>query len=190
MDGAPERGKLLTDRIGTRPDDTEFEFLFLEHYARVRQLLFRLTGNRAQAEELSNEVFWRLSRQPKSWLLTNNVGPWLYRIAVNTGIDAFRAATRRARNERNAAREAGHKLSEGDPLDTLLRQESRARVQCVLAGMKPARAQLLLLRSCGASYKEIGESLGLSVGSVGTLLNRAEAEFRKRYLALMVKEKA
>jgi RNA polymerase sigma-70 factor (ECF subfamily) len=182
-------GESLADSFHVSRDESEFEILFLEHYPRILRVLMRLTGNRAQAEELSNEVFWRLSRQPKSWLLTTNVAPWLYRIAVNLGIDAFRTSAKRARYESDAARD-GSSPSQDGPLDSLLRKENRIRVQQVLVAMKPVRARLLLLRSCGASYKDLAESLGLSVASVGTLLTRSETEFRKKYLALMAKETA
>jgi RNA polymerase sigma factor (sigma-70 family) len=167
----------------------EFELLFLEHYGRVLRLLIRLTGDRAQAEELSNDVFWRLSRRPASWLLTRAVGPWLYRTATNAGIDAIRAWSKRVRYESSAARDANHGPHQSGPLDDLLRDENRRRVREVLSTLDPACAQVLVMRSCGSSYKELSESLGVPVGSVGTLLNRAEAKFRKKYLALAAKEK-
>jgi RNA polymerase sigma factor (sigma-70 family) len=171
-------------------DESEFEFLFLEHYERVLRLLIRLTGDRGQAEELSNEVFWRLSRRPASWLLTQNIGPWLYRAAMNAGIDAIRASGKRTRYEGSAARDTKDGLHHNGPLEDLLRDENRRRVREALSALDPVCAQLLLMRSGGSSYKEIAESLGVSVGSVGTLLNRAEEKFRKKYLALTVKEKA
>ena len=71
----------------------------------------------------------------------------------------------------------------------VLREEERLRVQRTLSGMKPAWAQLLLLRSGGCFYNELAATLRVRTGSVGTLLNRAEADFRKRYLALVAKEK-
>lgn len=163
--------------------DSEFEALFLEHYPRVLGVLSRVVGNRSQAEELANEVFWKLSRQPASWLLTNHVGGWLYRTAVRAGIDALRASTHRRRHENAAALQTGRiGASETEALDELLREEQRARVRRVLGSMKPAQAQLLLMRADGLSYKELAETLQLAVGGIGTLLNRAEAEFRKRYL--------
>ena len=55
--------------------------------------------------------------------------------------------------------------------------------------MKRQRAELLMLRASGASYRELAEILNVSVTGIGTLLNRAEAEFRKRYLALIEREK-
>jgi RNA polymerase sigma-70 factor, ECF subfamily len=160
--------------------DYEFEAIFLEHYPRVLGILLRLTGNRAQAEDLANDVFWRLSRRPVHWLVTNNVGGWLYRTATYAGIDALRAANRRRHHEHAAALDdhAGPAL----PLAGVLREEARRSVQHVLASMKPAQAQLLLMRADGCSYRELAQALKVAPGSVGTLLNRAEAEFRKRYL--------
>ncbi len=180
-------GQLAASRLSVRENDSHFEFLFLQHYPKLLRFLMRLTGNQAQAEELSNEVFWKLSQQPKSWLLERDVGPWLYRTAFNAGIDAFRAASTRAKYEKNAVQ---NQTGSDGPLDLLLREENRQRVQRVLAQMKAERARLLVLRSLDTPYKELAEAMGVSVGSVGTLLNRAEAEFRKRYLALQEKEKA
>jgi RNA polymerase sigma-70 factor (ECF subfamily) len=164
---------------------SEFETIFLQHYPRVLRVLLRVVGNRSQAEELANEVFWKLSRQPVSWLATNDIGGWLYRTAVNTGIDALRASTHRQRYETAAASyTSGDGPSKTGALDELLREEQRVTVRRVLASMKPAQAQLLLMRADGLSYKELAETLRLAVGGIGTLLNRAEAEFRKRYLKL------
>lgn len=162
---------------------SEFEAIFLKHYPRVLGVLVRVVGNRSRAEELANEVFWRLSRQPESWLATNDVGGWLYRTAVNTGIDALRVSSHRRRYESAAALHTGNDgASEPRALNELLREEQRATVRRVLASMKPAQARLLLMRADGLSYKELAGTLRLAVGGIGTLLNRAEAEFRRRYL--------
>ena len=65
-----------------------------------------------------------------------------------------------------------------------LREEKKKHVRTVLAILKPAQAQLLLLRNTGLSYRELSDLLKLKRGSIGTLLARAEAEFEKRYCAL------
>ena len=173
---------------GNGDADSEFEAIFLEHYARVLRILRHLTGSPAQAEELANDVFWRLSRKPTSWLLTNNVGGWLYRSATHAGIDALRAAGHRVRYEHAAGRNADQDDAH-TPLHDLLRAEDRQQVQTVLSRMRPAQAQLLVMRAAGASYKELADALNVATGSIGTLLNRAEAEFRKRYLKLTRKER-
>jgi RNA polymerase sigma-70 factor (ECF subfamily) len=162
--------------------EAEFKAIFLEHYETVLRVLLRLTGNRAQAEELANEVFWRASRKSLSWLVTNNVGGWLYRTATRAGIDALRAADRRKRYEQAASRESETDGQKDGALKELVREEERRKVRRALSSMKAARAQMLLMRADGVSYQEIAEALEVSPGSVGTLLKRAEEEFRKRYL--------
>ena len=163
-------------------EEAEFRAVFLEHYSRILAILIRLLGDRAFAEETANDAFWRLYRQP-ALQADGNIGGWLYRTATNLGIDALRASVRRRHYEEAAggAREGAETRS---PLEDLLREEKCNRVRVVLSFIKPAQAQLLILRSSGLSYKELADALNVKITSIGTLLNRAEEEFRKRYLAL------
>ncbi len=165
--------------------EAEFEQIFLEHYGRIVAVLFRLTGNRAQAEELAGDVFWKIYRQPLPPDRDHNVGGWLYRVATRLGIDALRATARRKHYEQaagKAAYESG--TASDDPLADVLRDEKRQRVHAVLAAMKPAQAQLLMLRQGGLSYQELAEVFSVKANSIGTLLARAEAEFEKRFREL------
>jgi len=163
--------------------ESRFEKLYLEHYGRVMGVLFRLTSSRSEAEELSNEVFWKLYRQR---LLPNpdgNVGGWLYRTATNLGIDALRKDARRREHESEAARIAYQSRGAVGPLDSVLRDEKRQRVHRTLARLKPAHAQALILRASGFSYHEVAKTLGVKRVSVGTLILRAEKAFRKQFRA-------
>ena len=162
-------------------DESEFRVVFLRHYARIVTVLLRLIGDLPHAEEIANDAFWRLYRQP-ALQGEDNVGGWLYRTATNLGIDALRASGRRRRYEEAAAETP--KKDSGGPLDDVLRDERCRRVRAVLASIKPAQAQLLVLRSSGFSYKELAIALDVKMSGIGTMLNRAEEEFRKRYLAL------
>ncbi|MGH9431890.1 MAG: sigma-70 family RNA polymerase sigma factor [Terriglobia bacterium] len=160
---------------------SSFEEIFLEHYGRIVAALHRLLGDRSRAEELASEVFWKLYRRPLPPRQDGNIGGWLYRAAMNLGIDALRAAARRKEYELQAGRIQAETQSPPTPLDQVLREERSKQVRATLARMKPAQAQILLLRSTGLSYQELAAALGLALGSVGTLLNRAEIEFQKKY---------
>ena len=52
----------------------------------------------------------------------------------------------------------------------------------MLASLRPTDAELLLLRSDGLPYEEIAAVLSMNPASVGTLLSRAKAAFRKEYV--------
>ena len=158
-----------------------FDAMFREHYPRVVSLLARLTGDRAQAEEIAADVFCKVSQRGLGG--GDDPAPWLYRVATNAGLDALRSNSRRRRREDAAGVETVRLAGNGTALDDVLREERCARVREILSGLKPRDAQLLLLRAEGLAYREVAEALGMQPGSVGTLLARAEAEFEKRFRA-------
>ena len=161
--------------------DEWFDGLFQAHYPRVVGMLARLMGDRGQAEEIAADAFCKLARHnPKGD--GEGLTAWVYRVAINGGLDAVRSNTRRKRREEVAQAES-LRTSEPGALDQLLQRERCARVQEVLAGLKPRDAELLLLRSGGMAYRELAQALGVQAGSVGTLLARAEADFERRYRA-------
>jgi RNA polymerase sigma-70 factor, ECF subfamily len=161
--------------------ESVFDAAFLKFYDRIVWVLARLLGDRSRAEELADDVFLKLYRQP--WLAGSdgNVGGWLYRTSTNLGIDALRARARRQRYEDAAARASLERAAPSDPLHDVLREEQCRRVRAVLSTLKPSHAQILVLRASGLSYRELAESLGVQRSSVGTMLIRAEEEFQGRF---------
>lgn len=171
-------------------DPSSFEQTFLEHFNRVVAVIFRLLGDRGRSEELANEAFWKLYRQPLLPTPEGNVAGWLYRTATNLGIDELRARAKRKHYEESAERLASPAGEAGDPLSEVLREEKCRRVRTVLASLKPAQAQVLILRHSGFSYNELSDCLGVKRGSVGTMLMRAEAQFQRRFVAFEAKSRS
>ena len=159
-----------------------FESVFKEHWQRVYGVLYRLLGDPDEAQDLALEAFWRLHQRLPQSGEKHNLDGWLYRVATNLGLNALRSRQRRQRYES----EAGHNVLENssplDPAIEIERQQDREQVRTTLAQMKPRSARLLILRHSGLTYAEMAAALGLSPGSVGTLLARAEREFEERYL--------
>lgn len=167
-----------------------FDELFLTTYPGIVALLRRMLGDCGRAEELANEAFLKLYSTTLPPAAKENVPGWLYRTAMNLGIDDLRARTRHSHLEREAAL-AGFANNHGeDGLQLLLRAEKQQRVRVVLARLKPQWAQLLLLRAAGHSYKELAQHLEIAPSSVGTMLIRAEASFEKQYLELFGEKKS
>jgi RNA polymerase sigma-70 factor (ECF subfamily) len=156
-----------------------FESVFLRHWHVVYAVLFRLVGSREEAEDLAQEVFFRLYKKPLPATSTTNVGGWLYRVATNLGYNSLRGRRRRDARELRVAPDAP---ARGTPLEQVLVLEATAEVRRALADLPNRQQACLVLRHQGFSYAEIAESLGVNPSSVGTILVRAEAEFRRRYL--------
>jgi len=169
-------------------DETTFDALFLAHYQPIFRLLYRIAGTREEAEDLAQETFLRLHRSPELWRGSqqepreHNVRAWLYRVATNLAYNALRSQQRRTRREDVVL---GQTLSAGrsepDPVEAAEREDERAAVRRTLAALPERKAQLLLMRHAGLSYRELAEALGIAPGSVGTSLVRAEAAFEKVY---------
>jgi len=159
------------------------EAVFQEHYPRLVGLLARLINDRGQAEEIAADVFCKLSRRPTLFQRREGLVPWMYRVATNAGLDAWRSNARRRRREESAHAENLRLAPADGALEEVLREERCARVRAVLGSLKPREAQLLMLRAGGSAYRELAETTGIHANSVGTLLARAEAEFERKYRA-------
>jgi RNA polymerase sigma-70 factor, ECF subfamily len=159
-----------------------FATLFTRHYASVHALLYRLLGDADEAEDVAQEVFLKLYERPLSGSREHNLRAWLFRVATNLGYNVLRAGQRRRERHERAERERAD--SREDPASAALAVEERFTVRRALAGLSEKHQSCLLLRYQGLSYAEIAEVLRIAPGSVGTILARAEADFRHKYLAL------
>lgn len=169
---------LLLERTA-QGDMAAFEALFYRHYDRVYGLLFRLVGNRGEAEDLTQEVFLKLYRRHFASGREHNVSAWLYRVATNMGYNAIRG--RRRRWQRNTMLVPDASEQRDTPAETVARQETQNAVRATLARLSPRDSQLLLLRQMGLSYAELAAVCEVAPGSVGTLLRRAAEAFREAY---------
>jgi RNA polymerase sigma-70 factor (ECF subfamily) len=169
---------LLIQRVKSG-DISSFELLFHRHYDRVYGLLFRLLGNRDEAEDITQEVFLKLYRQPLSGNKEHNVGGWLYRVATNMAYNHIRSRTRLWRRNRWLLPDETD--STVDPSAQAALEETKAGVRAALSQLSQRQTQLLILREMGMSYAELAEVCEVSPGSIGTLLARAAEAFRQVY---------
>lgn len=159
-------------------DQDPFESFFLQNYKKVYGILYRLTGHKMDAEDLTVETFLRYlhDRPPK---LDQPEG-WLFRVATRLGFNALRSAKRRTHYETKAALHfAGNPK---DPSKEFETKQERTKVHAVLRKMDQRNAEIILLYHSGCSYKEIAAAVDVSPSSVGTLLTRAQKQFGSLYL--------
>jgi RNA polymerase sigma-70 factor (ECF subfamily) len=158
------------------PITDDIAALFAAHYAPLTRLICRVVGDAGCAEELASEAFWRLHRNPPA--SDGNPMGWLCRTGLRLALDHLRKRKRRAHYE--ALAPVGGDVE--NPEQVLEQRERQARVRQVLAALKPDQAALLVMRSEGYRLAEIAGALRLHPNSVGTLLARADAAFRKEFV--------
>ena len=153
-----------------------------EHSGRVYRLAYRLTGNVADAEDLTQEVFVRVFRSLDSYVPGTFEG-WLHRITTNLFLDQAR---RRARIRfdhlaHDPGTETVHTHGvEGASDRVLLDGLFEADVEQALASLPPDfRAAVVLCDIEGLAYDEIARVLDLKLGTVRSRIHRGRALLRE-----------
>ena len=173
---------VLLDRM-LGGDELAFETLFLRHYSAVYRVLYGLVRVREWAEDLAQETFLELYRNPPRACSDSGLLAWLCRVALNRGYNSLRGEVRDRQRTDQVGRveRAASPLSHPDPSVEVLRAEENRRVREVLSALPERQGRLLLLRYAGLSYAECASALEVAPGSIGTLLVRAEKAFRRAY---------
>jgi RNA polymerase sigma-70 factor (ECF subfamily) len=151
----------------------DLEQVFRAAYPRVVAVAARVLGSRDEAEDVAQEVFLSFGR---SSVPAGEAVGWLSVAAAHTALNHLRTGRRRASREEAAGE--SHAVSP-DVADTVVTLDERRRVRAALARLPRRHAVALVLRHSGLSYAEVAAALGLSSGSVGTTVRRAESALRK-----------
>lgn len=150
-----------------------------EHSARVFRLAYRLTGNRHDAEDLTQEVFIRVFRSLSSYTPGTFEG-WLHRITTNLFLDQVRRKQRirmEAMGDDDAQYPARGDLAQ--PERSFEHAHLDHDVQRALDALSPEyRAAVVLCDIEGLSYEEIAVTLGIKLGTVRSRIHRARSQLR------------
>lgn len=160
-------------------DERAVRTLVARHMDQAYRIAYRMTGHRAQAEDIAQDVLMRMLSYKQGWFSTASFHTWLRRAVINRGIDEFRK-----RRPSTTLDDAGE-LSSGDPDQErmMLTSESERRVAVsVLALPDRQRAAITLCFYENMGLAEAAEVLKTSVGAVESLLHRAKATLRESLL--------
>jgi len=149
------------------------------HSARVYRLAYRLTGNKHDAEDLTQEVFIRVFRSLSSYTPGTFEG-WLHRITTNLFLDTARRKAR-IRFE-GFSDNADDRLQgrEPSPAQSFDDRHFDADVQAALDDLAAEfRAPVVLCDIEGLSYEEIAATLGVKLGTVRSRIHRGRAQLRR-----------
>jgi len=152
--------------------------LMRRHYRKVYNISYKFVGKFSEAEDLSQEIFFKIFNQLDKFKPNGNFLYWLQRVAKNHCIDHYR----KTRKERKILVQQYENIPVKDVNVTgqderLERQEKMKRIISEINRLPPALKDCLVMRDVhGYSYQEIARILNLPVGTVKSRINRSRKE--------------
>jgi len=175
---ADETGLVSKAQAGDRE---AFGELVRCYRVRVINVVYHMCGDANLAEDAAQEAFIRAWQHLLDFQPHSSFRNWLYRIAVNTALDISR------RERPDVDVESLELASPGENIEADLEQQERSRQirQAVLGLPQASRGVLILREYEGLSYREIAETLDISIGTVMSRLNYARTRLAEILRPLM-----
>lgn len=168
----------------------QFDALFQRSRRRAYNLAYRLTGNAADAEDVTQDAYVRAWHNFETYDPTRSFEGWLFRIITNRVIDMRRRQKRVPMYSLDAPMqgdEDGQPLSyefaapDSDPEEIVVGPVMEERLQAALAALPPDyRNAVLLCDVSQRSYQEIAETMGCAIGTVRSRIHRARVMLRRQ----------
>lgn len=178
-----EEGEALLEKA-RRGDERAFAALLRLHQDRIFDLLVRMLGDRAEAEDVTQEVFLSFHKALPGFRGDAKISTWLFRIAKNHCLNRIKYLGRRG-GDRHVALEVADDPARGEgpePPDRALERRRRdEQVQAAIATLPEEQRLVVVLRDIeGLDYEEIAEVLEQPLGTVKSRLHRGRLALAKK----------
>jgi RNA polymerase sigma factor (sigma-70 family) len=174
-------------------DDIAFEQLYHRYQRQIGAYIYGMVHDHGRAEDITQDVFMSALRRMRATDAPIAFKPWVYEIAKNACIDAFRRSRRAEEVSYDAddGTERLHLVSNGPTPDAAVdTRMSLDHLRGAFGGLSEAHHQILVMRELeGMSYRQIGERLGMSRPSVESTLFRARRRLSEEYEELVSGER-
>ena len=172
-----------------RGDREAFAVLVERYQQPVISFIFRTVGDRADSEDLAQQVFFQVYKAAARYRPAGKFSTWLFTIARNLCLNELRRRSRHPTRSLDDEGE-GHSGTEwkqpedtrsDGPVQSLLRSELEARVEEAIQALpENQRTALLLCREEDFSYDEISKVLGCSLTATKSVIHRARETLKRR----------
>ena len=162
-------------------DGDAWEELVRRHKRRVFNIAYQFVGRFDEAEDLTQDLFFKIHRALHRYDMSRNFVFWLSKITKNLCIDYFRH-----RRRENELMTDGDEIlnfiesGQGDPYVGIRHKERAEFLRRGLAELTPELREAVVLRDLQElSYREIAEKLDIPEGTVKSRINRGRNELAK-----------
>ncbi len=185
---------ILELKNGSEP---AFRQLVEDYKNRVINTGFGFLHNRADAEDIAQDVFVEVFESIDKFKEDSTISTWIYRIAVNKSLDYIRKSKRKkrwaelTRIDLEQKDETEHWFAENDTPQLSLEQKERIKIlnSAIDTLAKNQKAAFTLHKYEDLSYSEIAKILETSVSSVESLMHRAKKNLQKKLSNYYISEK-
>ncbi len=184
-----ELERSLLRRLRDR-DERAFRELVDEHRDRVFNITYRMLGNRAEAEDVAQEVFIAVFKTIDSFREESKFSTWLYRVTVNHCKNRIKYLARRHDRDKDELDETsqqtngavtGLPVRAAQPDKALASAQMEKLLQAAIAELDDEQRTVVILRDVeDLSIEEICEITSLPDGTVKSRLHRARLVLRKK----------
>jgi RNA polymerase sigma factor (sigma-70 family) len=153
--------------------------LFERHHARLYRYCLRMTGNRAAAEDLVQDVFMKMLKYKATFKDDSEFVPWMFGIGRNASL----AHLRRTADDRWVDTDVDNAVRADEATEDTQHDGQDELVRRALQRLPADRREVLVLsRYEYKTYDEIAKTLECSVGAVKVRAHRAMKQLREIYL--------
>jgi RNA polymerase sigma factor (sigma-70 family) len=177
-----QRGQPVAIAIPTMPaveTRQRLSDLFATHHRRVLMAAYRITGSMADAEDVAQSVFLRLTAGDE--LAVNNAGSYLYRAAINGALDLLRRTGSAATEPLDSASAIASQGRGSKPETEAANGQMLGCLRSALRELSPRMAEMFTLRYVEElDNREIAALMHTSQAVVAVTLHQARSKLKKR----------
>ena len=180
--------ELENESIGTllaQKDEAAFEQVFKTHFKRLHAYAFTILRDEIQAEEMVQQVFFKLWERTDNLSLTGSISSYLYRAVHNESLNYIKHQKVRSNHQLNVAYSMKNEVEH--PAKKIMAIELEKKIHTALNELpEQCRTIFQMSRFDELKYREIADKLGISVKTVESQMSKALRLLRVKLVDFLI----
>lgn len=180
--------ELENEAIGTllaQRDEIAFEQVFKTHFKRLHAYAFTILRDEVEAEEIVQQVFFKLWERNENLSLSGSVSSYLYRAVHNESLNYIKHQKVRSNHQLHVAYSMKNEVEH--PAKKVMAGELEKKIHTALNELpEQCRTIFQMSRFDELKYREIADKLGISVKTVENQMGKALKLLREKLVDFLI----